>query len=85
MPVYEISESASTATGDLRSIVTVGCPEAPLPLAWRDPLSLADRGLSSYIAESSWVAPGAQVIGNVVMGELSSAWFNSVLRADGDR
>ena len=31
-----------------------------------------------------WIAPGAQVIGNVVLGRDVSIWFNSVVRGDND-
>ncbi|NIQ02214.1 MAG: gamma carbonic anhydrase family protein [Nitrospinaceae bacterium] len=34
------------------------------------------------IHSSAWVADSAQVIGDVVMGEESSAWFNAVIRGD---
>lgn len=34
------------------------------------------------IAASAWVAPGAMVIGDVVVGEGSSVWFNCVIRGD---
>lgn len=36
------------------------------------------------IAESAWVAPNATVIGNVLMEEESSVWFNVVIRGDHD-
>lgn len=65
MGVFALTESASTATGDIRTIVTVES--------------------SPSISESTWVAPGAHVIGNVILGHRSSVWFNSVLRADGDK
>lgn len=32
-----------------------------------------------------WVAPGAHVIGNVVLGEGASVWFGAVLRGDNER
>ena len=32
-----------------------------------------------------WIAPGAHVIGDVVLGHDVSIWFNSVLRGDNDR
>lgn len=32
--------------------------------------------------DSVYVAPGAQIIGDVTIGEESSIWFNSVLRGD---
>ena len=31
-----------------------------------------------------WIAPGAQVIGNVILGRDVSIWFNSVVRGDND-
>ncbi len=34
------------------------------------------------IAQSAWVAPSADVIGQVTMGENSSIWFQCVIRAD---
>ncbi len=33
---------------------------------------------------TSYIAPGAAVIGNVVLGEQVSIWFNAVLRGDND-
>jgi len=37
------------------------------------------------IHESVFIAPTAQIIGNVHIGKQSSVWFNSVLRADFDK
>ncbi len=37
------------------------------------------------VAASAWVAPGAQVIGQVTLGEDSSVWYNCVLRGDVER
>lgn len=34
------------------------------------------------IAETSWVAPGVVIVGDVTLGADSSVWFASVLRAD---
>ena len=31
-----------------------------------------------------WVAPNATVVGNIVLEEDSSIWFNSVLRGDNE-
>ncbi|MCP5038083.1 MAG: gamma carbonic anhydrase family protein [Rhodobacteraceae bacterium] len=42
--------------------------------------SLGD--LRPEIAEDAWVAPGAQVIGDVVLEAGSSIWFGAVLRGD---
>ena len=44
--------------------------------------SLGDRQISA--GSSCFVAPGAAVIGSVVLGENVSIWFNAVLRADND-
>src|SRR5262245_3702177 len=44
--------------------------------------SLGDRrviALGNY-----WIAPGAHVIGNVILGRDVSIWFNSVVRGDND-
>jgi carbonic anhydrase/acetyltransferase-like protein (isoleucine patch superfamily) len=42
----------------------------------------AYKGISPHIAESAFIAPGAQIIGDVHIGEHSSVWFNCVLRGD---
>ena len=36
------------------------------------------------LAESSWVAPDANVIGNVVLEDDTSVWFGSTLRGDNE-
>ena len=36
-------------------------------------------------SDNYYVAPGAQLIGDVRLGEGASVWFNAVLRADDDR
>ena len=36
------------------------------------------------VAQGVFVAPGAHVIGNVVMHKNSSVWFNAVVRGDCD-
>ena len=40
------------------------------------------EGTAPRIAPSAFVAPGCRVIGDVTMGEGSSAWYNCVLRGD---
>lgn len=40
------------------------------------------KGTWPKIAGSALVLPGASIIGDVVMGALSSAWFNAVIRGD---
>ncbi|GAB2553019.1 DapH/DapD/GlmU-related protein [Leucobacter ruminantium] len=34
------------------------------------------------VHESAWIAPGAIVVGDVVIGEESSVWYNAVVRGD---
>ncbi len=34
------------------------------------------------IAQNAWIAPSADVIGNVELQELASVWYQSVIRAD---
>ena len=40
------------------------------------------NGLSPALHASSFVAPGARLIGEVRLGPLASVWFNAVLRGD---
>lgn len=40
------------------------------------------NGTAPDIADDVFIAPGAQVIGNVRIGAGASVWYNSVLRAD---
>ncbi len=44
--------------------------------------ALSDK--RAQIAPGCYVAPGAMVIGNVVLGAQVSIWFNAVLRGDND-
>lgn len=46
--------------------------------------TLGDRKLVTA-GDDYYVAPGAQVIGSVVLGRGATVWFNCVLRADSDR
>lgn len=39
---------------------------------------------SPSVPASAYLAPGARVIGNVVLGEKVGVWFNAVLRGDSD-
>ena len=36
------------------------------------------------VAETAWIAPDANVVGNVVVGELASIWFGCTLRGDNE-
>ncbi len=46
------------------------------------PYILPYKGMSPKIDKRAWVAPGATVIGDVVIGEDSSIWFGVVVRGD---
>lgn len=46
------------------------------------PVILPVKGVSPTIPESCFVAPNATVVGDVIMGENCSIWFNAVLRGD---
>lgn len=49
------------------------------------PIYALDNKRPSLPAEGTyWIAPGAQVIGQVEMAEQTSIWFNAVLRGDGE-
>jgi carbonic anhydrase/acetyltransferase-like protein (isoleucine patch superfamily) len=39
-------------------------------------------GVTPVLGRGVFIAPGAQIIGNVTIGEESSVWFNAVLRGD---
>jgi len=41
-------------------------------------------GLAPKLADDVWVAPNAQVMGNVEMAAGSSVWFGAVIRGDND-
>jgi len=40
------------------------------------------KGKTPSTPDTSWIAPGATVIGDVVMGEECSVWFGCVVRGD---
>ncbi len=40
------------------------------------------QGKTPVIAPSAWIAPSADIIGDVTIGEESSIWFQCVLRGD---
>ncbi|MFN7399001.1 MAG: gamma carbonic anhydrase family protein [Sandaracinobacter sp.] len=40
------------------------------------------NGLSPRLGENAWVAPGAQVVGDVEIGAGASIWYNVVIRGD---
>ena len=39
-------------------------------------------GVMPRLGARVWVAPGAQIIGDVVIGDESSLWYNCVIRGD---
>jgi carbonic anhydrase/acetyltransferase-like protein (isoleucine patch superfamily) len=43
---------------------------------------LSFNGVMPKIAESVYIAPSADIIGDVAIGEESSVWFNTVIRGD---
>ena len=43
---------------------------------------LSYKGILPTLGEDAYVAPGARVIGDVVLGDGASVWFNSVVRGD---
>lgn len=46
------------------------------------PLILPWRGVSPTIAADAFIAPGAVIVGDVVIGAGVTVWFNCVLRGD---
>lgn len=46
------------------------------------PVILPVRGVAPQIPETCFVAPNATIVGDVVMGEECSVWFNAVVRGD---
>ncbi|MBI5059394.1 gamma carbonic anhydrase family protein [candidate division KSB1 bacterium] len=46
------------------------------------PVILAYRGVQPTIHESAWIAPGAVVIGDTVIGPECSVWFGAIIRGD---
>lgn len=46
------------------------------------PVILPVKGVMPQIPESVFVAPNATIVGDVIMGEECSIWFNAVLRGD---
>ena len=45
-------------------------------------MNLSFKGIQPTIDSSAYIAPGAVVIGDVVIGHESSIWFGTVVRAD---
>lgn len=47
-----------------------------------NPLILSVNGKAPKIPDSCFVAPNSTVVGDVIMGEECSVWFNAVVRGD---
>ncbi len=43
------------------------------------------KDVAPQIAPDAWVAPDANLIGNVVVGDRASVWFGATVRGDNDR
>jgi carbonic anhydrase/acetyltransferase-like protein (isoleucine patch superfamily) len=48
------------------------------------PLHALD-GVSPQLAQDAWIAPDAQVIGDVRIGAEASIWFHAILRGDNEK
>jgi carbonic anhydrase/acetyltransferase-like protein (isoleucine patch superfamily) len=46
------------------------------------PIILPVKGVHPQIPESCFISPNATIVGDVVMGEDCSVWFNTVVRGD---
>ncbi len=46
------------------------------------PIILPVKGVSPQIPESCFIAPNATIVGDVIMGDDCSIWFNAVVRGD---
>ena len=46
------------------------------------PVILPVKGISPQIPEGCFIAPNATIVGDVIMGEDCSVWFNAVIRGD---
>ncbi len=46
------------------------------------PLVLVHHGIAPKFGDKVWVAPGAVVTGDVVLGDRASVWFGCIIRGD---
>jgi len=46
------------------------------------PVILPVKGVSPQIPENCFIAPNATIVGDVIMGDECSIWFNAVVRGD---
>lgn len=51
-------------------------------MVWEMSSVLPYKGVMPTVGEGVFIAPGAWVIGDVVIGDRSSIWFNTVVRGD---
>jgi len=68
-----------TSPGPLLAVLLL---QLNTPQAIIMPVILPIKGVSPTIPESCFIAPNATVIGDVIMGEDCSIWFNAVVRGD---
>jgi len=75
--------------GSIRSIAktldNIGCKlqeVVPLPQRCGHRKILALKGRKPMVAQGTWVAPNATVVGNVEIGVHSAIWYGAVLRGD---
>jgi len=69
---YSYAFSSSGATPEARSVA----------ISSHSPIILPYRGILPRIDPTAFIAPGAVVIGDVVIGPESSIWFGCVVRGD---
>lgn len=74
LPARGLSSStpAASYTRNLAELEAFNRQRAVLPLGYREP----------YLAPDAWVAPNAQVIGNVELHDGVSVFYGAVLRGD---
>ena len=59
----------------LRTLQTIKSP-------FRMPIILPVEGISPEFGEDCFIAPNATIVGDVIMGNNCSVWFNAVVRGD---
>ncbi len=46
------------------------------------PIIMPIEGVNPILPDSSFIAPNATIVGDVVLGEKCSVWFNAIIRGD---